>query len=84
MTPSGTDAQFIPIMVSKCLNAGKDKFLNILTGKGEIGSNSELAASGKFFSHDEPIPGYNSSMGMGASKGTPIGGVNKGLSMLAL
>lgn len=24
LTPSGTDAQFVPILVAKCLNAGKD------------------------------------------------------------
>lgn len=50
LTPSGTDAQLIPILVAKCLNPGNDKLLNIVTGKGEIGSRPLLAAAGKFFS----------------------------------
>jgi len=51
LTPSGADAQYIPILVSKALNAHKnEKFLNILTGKGEIGSTTVRAAAGKYLS----------------------------------
>lgn len=58
MTPSRTDAQFIPILVAKALNHDKDSFLNILTGKGEIGTNTLKAAQGKYFTDKYPIPGY--------------------------
>lgn len=85
LTPSGTDAQFIPILVTKALNEGRDNFLNIVTGKGEIGSAPLLAAAGKYFSKEEPNPGYCSTLGFGCFKGTPINGIhNGGLKLLAL
>jgi len=58
--------------------------MNILTGKGEIGSRPLLAASGRFFSKDEPNPGYASGLGIGAIKNTPISGIHDGLEVVAL
>ena len=76
LTPSGTDAQFVPILVAKALNAGKENYLNILTGKGEIGSSTLRAASGKYFSKAEPNQGYCSGLkGFGCYPNTPIRGV---------
>ena len=59
LTPSETDAQYIPILVAKSLNnTDEDYFLNILTGKDEFGSSTLCAASGLFFSNAVPNPGY--------------------------
>lgn len=74
----------IPILVAKCLNPGNDKLLNIVTGKGEIGSRPLLAAAGKFFSVRTPFPEYVSPLGLGAFKGTPISGIHQGVELLAL
>jgi|GEM_PF-1201703 len=53
--PSGTDAEYIPILISKVLARRENlKIKNIITGSNEIGSNSALAASGKYFNSQSP------------------------------
>ena len=83
-TPSGTDAQFIPILIARALNPKKEKILNIVTGKGEIGTGTIRAAKGTFISSKDPIPGYQSMLGFGGTPDTPIGGLHGGLTVLAL
>jgi len=59
--------------------------LNILTGKGEIGSSTLRAAGGKYFSKAEPNPGYCSGISnVGCYPNTPIRGLWGGLEMIAL
>jgi hypothetical protein len=57
LTPSGSDAEYIPLLIVKALNPGK-KIANIVTCNEEVGSGTLNAAGGKFFSPVEPIPGY--------------------------
>jgi hypothetical protein len=52
--PSGTDAEYIPLLIAKA-HAGHDgQVVNILTGAGEIGTHSSTAASGMHFSSVTP------------------------------
>jgi len=55
--PSGSDAEYIPVLVAKALNEGK-KITNIVTCNEEVGSGTLAAANGQFFSPVEPIPGH--------------------------
>jgi hypothetical protein len=57
LTPSGSDAEYIPLLVMKVLNPGKE-IVNIVTCNEEVGSGTLNASGGKFFSAIEPIPGY--------------------------
>lgn len=56
LTPSGSDAEYIPLLIAKLLNPGKE-IVNIVTCHQEVGSGSLEAAGGKFFSSSEPMPG---------------------------
>ena len=47
LTTSETDAQFIPLLITKALNRDKKEFLNIVTGNGEISKSILTAAGGK-------------------------------------
>ena len=52
--PSGTDAEYIPLLISKA-HAGSDgQIVNIVTGAGEIGTHSSTAANGMYFSTVTP------------------------------
>ena len=64
LTPSGSDAEYIPLLIAKLFNKGKD-VLNIVTCNEEVGSGTLNAAGGRFFSALEPIPGYNSHLTCG-------------------
>ena len=57
LTPSGSDAEYIPLLIAKILNKGK-KVNNIVTCNEEVGSGTLDAAGGRFFSDLEPIPGF--------------------------
>jgi len=55
ITPSGTDSEFIPLLIAEAY-AGDDRSVtNIMTGAGEIGSNSAVAAAGKYFNSKTPF-----------------------------
>ena len=91
MTPSGADAQFIPILIAKMLNTESDNFLNIITAQGEIGSSTVLAAAGKYISYKEPMEGYATDLkkdqGTNGKWNRPnlaIDGLSEGLEVLAL
>ena len=55
--PSGSDAEYIPLLIAQELNKGK-KVANIVTCNEEVGSGTVAAAGGRFFSDVEPIPGF--------------------------
>jgi len=55
--PSGSDAEYIPLLIAKTLNGGK-AIVNVVTCNEEVGSGTLAAAGGKFFSPVEPIEGF--------------------------
>lgn len=57
LTPSGSDAEYIPLLIAQLLNQDKN-IVNIVTCNEEVGSGTLDAAGGKFFSAVEPITGY--------------------------
>ena len=71
LMPSGSDAEYIPLLIAQILNKGKN-VCNIVTCNEEVGAGTLGAAGGKFFSPIEPIPGY-------AQEGTWIGDDLQGL-----
>ena len=52
---SGSDAEYIPVMIAKMLHPGR-KVINIVTCGGEIGSFTLDCANGKHFSETLPVP----------------------------
>lgn len=71
LMPSGSDAEYIPLLIAQLLNEGKD-ITNIVTCNEEVGSGTLEAAGGKFFSPIEPIPGYTLHMKGGAKNKDPL------------
>lgn len=57
LMPSGSDAEYIPLLIAQELNKGK-KVANIVTCNEEVGSGTVAASGGRFFSDVEPIPGF--------------------------
>jgi hypothetical protein len=57
LMPSGSDAEYIPLLIAQVLNKGKP-VCNIVTCNEEVGSGTLDAAGGRFFSTTEPIAGY--------------------------
>jgi hypothetical protein len=72
ITPSRSDAQYIPLLIAKTLNRDKQNFLNIIPCNGEIGTSTPMAASGKYFSKYRPIEGYSAAAGLDSTIGNPI------------
>jgi glutamate/tyrosine decarboxylase-like PLP-dependent enzyme len=68
-TPSGTDCEYIPLLITRMIAGAEARLVNIMTGAGEIGSGSVTAASGRFFKattpagdsveQHQPIAGFN-------------------------
>jgi hypothetical protein len=55
--PSGSDAEYIPLLIAKTLNPGK-QVTTVVTCNEEVGSGTLDAARGRLFSAVEPITGY--------------------------
>lgn len=55
--PSGSDAEYIPLLIAKTLNEGK-QIVSVVSCDEEVGSGTLDAAGGRLFSSVEPIPGY--------------------------
>jgi len=71
--PSGSDAEYIPLLIAQELNKGR-KVTNIVTCNEEVGSGTVAASGGRFFSDIEPIPGFTT----GAVKnGDPLVGLTE-------
>ena len=71
LSPSGSDAEYLVLLICKLLNAGKT-IKNIVTCDEEVGSGTVAAASGKFFSPIEPIPGYHKHIEGGPKNNDPV------------
>jgi hypothetical protein len=57
LCPSGSDAEYIPIAIARALNPNKNKIVNVITQKREIGAGSSVAAGGEYFSTHTPLYG---------------------------
>eukprot|EP00277_Geminigera_cryophila_P001574 CAMPEP_0179416164 /NCGR_PEP_ID=MMETSP0799-20121207/6642_1 /TAXON_ID=46947 /ORGANISM="Geminigera cryophila, Strain CCMP2564" /LENGTH=489 /DNA_ID=CAMNT_0021188997 /DNA_START=57 /DNA_END=1526 /DNA_ORIENTATION=+ len=55
LCPSGSDAEYIPLLIAKTLNKGR-KIVNIVTCDAEVGSGTLDAAGGCYFSDVVPLP----------------------------
>lgn len=71
LSPSGSDAEYIPLLIAKLLNPGKS-VTNIVTCNEEVGSGTLAAAGGKFFSPLEPIPGFHTHIEGGPKMNDPV------------
>ena len=80
MTPSGSDAEYIPLLIAKILNKDKN-VVNIVTCNEEVGSGTLDAAGGKFFSPVEPIPGYTDGDKI---MGSPVDGLSEDVETVAI
>lgn len=80
LTPSGSDAEYIPLLIAQLLNKGK-KITNIVTCDQEVGSGTLDAAGGRFFSALEPIPGYTEVM---PKMSDPVDGLAQGVETIAI
>ena len=69
--PSGSDAEYIPLLIAQELNKGK-KVTNIVTCNEEVGSGTVAASGGRFFSDVEPIPGFTTGS---VKNGDPLEGL---------
>jgi len=72
LMPSGSDAEYIPLVIAKLLNGMDSRISNIVTCNEEVGSGTLDASGGLFFSPVEPIPGYTSHMEGGADMHDPL------------
>ena len=79
LTPSRYDAQYIPILVAKALNAEKDKLVNIITAKNELGDCTIHAAGGRYFCETMPFSEF-----LEAKIEEPIAGLNVDIDVKAL
>lgn len=71
LSPSGSDAEYFALLIAKLINPDKH-IVNIVTCNEEVGSGTLAAAGGKFFSHIEPIPGYQTHIEGGPKMNDPI------------
>lgn len=55
LCPSGSDAEYIPLLIAKTLNKGR-KVVNVVTCDAEVGSGTLDAAGGCYFSDVVPLP----------------------------
>lgn len=71
LMPSGSDAEYIPLLIAKIFNEGKD-IVSVVTCNEEVGSGTFDAAGGRFFSAVEPIPGFTKG---DVDMGSPVEGL---------
>lgn len=83
LMPSGSDAEYIPLLIAQQLNKGKE-VVNIVTCNEEVGSGTLDAAGGQFFSDIEPIPGFTEHMEGGANIGDAVLGLKDGVETIAI
>mmetsp|Transcript_5386 Transcript_5386/g.9049 ORF Transcript_5386/g.9049 Transcript_5386/m.9049 type:complete len:484 (-) Transcript_5386:110-1561(-) len=76
LTPSGSDAEYIPLLIAKNLNPQR-QIMNIVVCNEEVGSGTLDAAGGRFFSGLEPIPGFTSYADDGVDMGDPVMGLGE-------
>lgn len=57
LCPSGSDAEYLPIAIARAINQNRNKIVNVVTQKREIGAGSSVAAGGEYFSTHTPLFG---------------------------
>mmetsp|Transcript_47805 Transcript_47805/g.74602 ORF Transcript_47805/g.74602 Transcript_47805/m.74602 type:complete len:233 (+) Transcript_47805:90-788(+) len=62
LCPSGSDAEYIPLLIAKTLSKGR-KIVNIVTCDKEVGSGTLDAAGGRYFSDTVPLPDADDKVG---------------------
>ena len=82
--PSGSDAEYIPLVIAKILNGADRKIINMVTCNEEVGSGTLGAAGGRFFSTIEPIPGYTGHMDGGVKIDDPLDGLAGNVETIAI
>lgn len=80
ITPSGSDAEYIPLLITQILNEDK-AILNIVTCNEEVGSGTLSAAGGRFFSDLEPLPGFTTTP---VDMDDPLEGLAEGVKTVAI
>ena len=83
LSPSGSDAEYVVLLIAKLLNPGKT-ITNICTCNEEVGSGTVPAAAGKFFSAIEPIPGYHNHIEGGPKMDDPVLGLVDNVEIVAI
>eukprot|EP00960_Hanusia_phi_P046294 757738-Hanusia_phi.AAC.1 len=65
LCPSGSDAEYMPLLIAKTLNKGRKvdlapmtRIVNIVTCDSEVGSGTIDAAGGRYFSNVVPLPDW--------------------------
>jgi hypothetical protein len=83
LTPSGSDAEYIPLLIAKLFNDGKP-ITNVVTCNEEVGSGTLDASGGRFFSPLEPIPGFSDHMEGGPKMSDPVLGLGEDVETVAV
>lgn len=73
--PSGSDAEYIPLLIAKALNPGKT-IHTLVTCNEEVGSGTLDAARGRLFSAVEPIKGFTDG---NKKQGDEVEGLSEGV-----
>lgn len=81
LMPSGSDAEYIPLLITKTLNPGKP-ILSVVTCHEEVGSGTLNASGGKLFSNYEPLPHLGD--GIQKKDGDPVRGLDKDVETLLI
>ena len=83
LTPSGSDAEYIPLLLAQHFNPGKP-ITNIVTCNEEVGSGTLDASGGRFFSTLEPIAGYTGHMEGGVKMSDIVNGLGETTKTVAI
>jgi len=75
--PSGTDAEYIPLLVAKAYAGNDNKIANIVTAAGEIGTHSATAANGLYYTAIAPS-------GAKVAIGKGLGGICDNVEMIMI
>ena len=75
--PSGTDAEYIPLLISKAYAGSDCKIVNIVTGAGEIGTHSTTAAEGLYYTCLTPC-------GETVSTGNRLEGIGRNVKVISI
>ena len=75
--PSGTDAEYIPLLVSKAYAGADSRVVNIVTGAGEIGTHSTTAAEGLYYTSLTPC-------GEKVGSGKRLDGIGNNVKVIAI
>lgn len=77
LMPSGSDAEYIPLLICKIFNQGKE-IVSVVTCNEEVGSGTLDAAGGRFFSPMEPIKGFTNGE---VKMSDPVEGMTEGVQL---